>query len=573
MYKLFNLDAHVSVISDVKNIFQKLYGDQVEVTNWSISDHRWVFGFPYVNVKHVTSRSWKNINKEMIAEFQKEYDSYLSQFDGFIVTHTPVFALLFEKYNKPIIMVNSCRYNQPFCWNNDFQGQHDLNSALCRMTASGQLHIISNNKADKEYLRLGTGIESTWIPSLCAYTNVKYNPASAKPITLTYGAREHFPESEKVINKRNGSTWKDIFASQAIIHRPYEVSTMSISEQYTAGVPLFMPSKEYSKRLTEEGTSPILSVYMKQCHDDFYDAFEKSFDLDFWIDRADYYDEENMPYVYYYDSPEDAIAKAENFKEDPEIFEKRMKFIEQREQKILAQWDQIFKAAFKNPPAKRTTVIWDEPDKKGFYERSSAKVGQINQGTLIGDLIHNFAQDLTSSTFLEVGTWNGMGSTKCIIEGLKKRQTPYKFWSLECNSEKSEFARKLYNIENVHILNEVLYNKMPEDIMENFPILKQDSQLLHWLNVDIKNMSDKPLFLERSDLPEIFDFILLDGGEFTTYNEFILLKDKFKTIVIDNINSYRGPLIKKFLNDNADKYKIIMEHPERNGFLLARRIA
>jgi hypothetical protein len=573
MYKLFNLDAHISVISDVKDIFQKLYGDKVEITNWSISGDRWVFGFPYVNVKHITQRSWRNITPDAIAAFQKEYDTYLSEFDGFIVTHTPVFALLFEKYNKPIIMVNSCRYNQPYCWNNDFQGQNELNVALRRMVDAKQLFAVSNNKADQEYMHLGAGIESILIPSLCAYTNVKYDPSSTKETAITYGYRDKYPPSDKVLNKRNGSTWKDIYSNKVIIHPAYEASTMSISEQYTAGVPMLLPSKAYYTRLADEGEKPLRSIYMTQCHDDLYDAFEPTFDLQFWIDRADYYDDENMPYLYYYDSPEDAIAKAEGFKEDPEIFEKRMKFIEQRQQKILAQWDQIFKSAFKNPPAKRTAAIWDEPDKKGFNDCSMSKIGQINQGTLIGDLIHNFAQDSSATTFLEVGTWNGMGSTKCIIEGLKKRQTPYKFWSLECNSEKSEIARKLYKIDNVHILNEVLYNKMPEDIMENFPVLKENPDFLHWLNVDIKNMSDKPLFLERQGLPEIFDFVLLDGGEFTTYNEFMLLKDRFRTIVIDDINTHKGPLIKKFLTENDDKYKIIIEHPERNGFLIARRIA
>ena len=63
----------------------------------------------------------------------------------------------------------------------------------------------------------------------------------------------------------------------------------------------------------------------------------------------------------------------------------------------------------------------------------------------------------------------------------------------------------------------------------------------------------------------------LDGGEFTTYDEFILLKDRFKTIIIDDINTQKGPLIHNFLKENSDKYQIIMEHPERNGFLVAKR--
>ena len=45
------------------------------------------------------------------------YAAELDKYDGFIVTHTPVFARLFEHLNKPVILVNSCRYDQPFCYN------------------------------------------------------------------------------------------------------------------------------------------------------------------------------------------------------------------------------------------------------------------------------------------------------------------------------------------------------------------------------------------------------------------------------------------------------------------------
>ena len=44
----------------------------------------------------------------------------------------------------------------------------------------GLLIPISNNKADQEYLRLGTGIDSIHLPSLCLYTNVTVDVKVAK---------------------------------------------------------------------------------------------------------------------------------------------------------------------------------------------------------------------------------------------------------------------------------------------------------------------------------------------------------------------------------------------------------
>ena len=567
--KLFNLDTHVSFISDVKDIFDRLYGDKVQITNWSISGDRWVFGFPYVNVKHITQRSWKNLTQEMIEAFQAEYDSVLSQYDGFIVTQTPVFAQIYEKYNKPIIMVNTCRYNQPFCWNDNFDDQQRLNAALKRMAAKGQLFAVSNNKADQEYLRFGTGLESTYIPSLCAYTKEKHSGVAASSV-LTYGNRDKFPASENVINKRNGSTWKDMYSHKAIIHYPSEVSSVAISEQYTAGVPLLLPSKDFLSRLVEEDIWPLKSIYMSKCPDDMYDAMEPTFDPQWWIDRADYYDKENMPYIQFYDSPEDAIAKAEASLDACDTSSKEQHLAE-RQASILAKWDKIFKSAFSQPLTGQIKCVWDQGDKEGFQHCTSANKGQLNQGSLIGDLINNMAQDSSCKNFLEVGTWNGMGSTRCFVNGLKQRKEPYNFWSLECNPEKSASAKKLYQgEENVYILNEVLFNEKPQGIHEKFSDLK-NSDCQQWLNTDLQNMSDKPRFLERSDLPEVFDVVLLDGGEFTTFYDFMLLKDRFKTLIVDCVKTSKGSAIKQYLQDNSDKYRIIIEHPERNGFLIAKK--
>jgi hypothetical protein len=44
----------------------------------------------------------------------------------------------------------------------------------------GLLIAISNNKADQEYLRLGTGIESVHLPSLCMYTKTTLDVEEAK---------------------------------------------------------------------------------------------------------------------------------------------------------------------------------------------------------------------------------------------------------------------------------------------------------------------------------------------------------------------------------------------------------
>jgi predicted O-methyltransferase YrrM len=57
-----------------------------------------------------------------------------------------------------------------------------------------------------------------------------------------------------------------------------------------------------------------------------------------------------------------------------------------------------------------------------------------------------FAKNTQLKTFLEIGTWNGMGSTKTFLNAFNDRfnDNSYSFYSLECNKEKCENAAKLY---------------------------------------------------------------------------------------------------------------------------------
>ena len=215
--------------------------------------------------------------------------------------------------------------------------------------------------------------------------------------------------------------------------------------------------------------------------------------------------------------------------------------------------------------------FWDNNDKYGFVNHNHGSIGQINLNTKFGKLLKKYSEDSNAKSILEIGTWNGFGSTRCIIEGLQNRTNEYIFYSLECNTEKSNSAKKLYeNIDNVHILNEVIINVMPENIYEIFPEILKNSDYNYWNSIDFSNMKDKPLFLERPNLPQIFDIILLDGGEFTTYFEYQLLKDRCKYLMLDDINVTKCKLIVKEIENNPDKWEILEKDNERNGFLICK---
>jgi hypothetical protein len=161
-------------------------------------------------------------------------------------------------------------------------------------------------------------------------------------------------------------------------------------------------------------------------------------------------------------------------------------------------------------------MSWTNGELQSVIVNTQIKTGQINLNTEIGKWISRYAEDTNYNTYLELGTWNGYGSTKCFADGFSKRKDDnYLFYSLECNIDKFNIAKEIYtDFKNIHILNEVFFNNMPKNIYEIFPEILNNSEFKLWNDIDFENMKDKPIFLNRPDLPQIFDVILLDGGEF-----------------------------------------------------------
>ena len=268
-----------------------------------------------------------------------------------------------------------------------------LNASLKRLSDSDLLVAISNNKADQEYLRLGAGVESLHVPSLCLYTGVTVDPLLAQdhPALVSCEKNLYVPaETRQLLKEAHllGSTaqrpksgrsleaseetadkgapsWCQLFHHKALIHFPYEVSTMSLAEQYSAGVILLLPSKKFLQQLCEnlkdrdaalsKGAAKLESVYwegylgqgvpgrgldpssrlaeLPQPFQELVAAYPHSVyvdqgmqyyqfqtpgrkmpeclectkKIDWWLDRADFYDPRWFPGIKYFDSFEELL--------------------------------------------------------------------------------------------------------------------------------------------------------------------------------------------------------------------------------------------------------------------------
>ena len=91
--------------------------------------------------------------------------------------------------------------------------------------------------------------------------------------------------------------------------------------------------------------------------------------------------------------------------------------------------------------------------------------GQINMNSKFGTCIFNICSDNTIRNIIEVGTWNGQGSTTCVMNGILKRSNST-LYSIEANSNMYNrainFWKKYDTKKNLVLINGTLHNKIAD---------------------------------------------------------------------------------------------------------------
>jgi hypothetical protein len=195
--------------------------------------------------------------------------------------------------------------------------------------------------------------------------------------------------------------------------------------------------------------------------------------------------------------------------------------------------------------------------------------GQIKYNHSMGQVISQYAKDTRFTNFLEIGTWNGGGSTYCFAKGFEARLEPFHFVSLEINEEMFNEAKEKYkNISYVKLYKgRILRNDElpPNRVFFNiFPNLNNE-----WLKDDMVNFFDTAYFDVEQFSPEV---LLLDGSEYLTYFEFKKLEPTTKVFILDDINTEKCKKIVEELENNSNWKMKFCERDERNGWVVFERI-
>jgi hypothetical protein len=311
---VFNLDLHVAVIADVR---AQLERRGISLVDWTVSGHSWVAGRPRDPVAIVNERTWFSFSPRMAKRFRRVYGSYLRSFRGFVATYPPCFALLYQSFEKPTLAVAATRYEWPFT--HYAPSWEWLDAELRRGVERGWLTLAANNRADADYLENYSGLKAPHIPSACTYPGLTYTGGKHATVICTsddFAATIACRLRSDAVPLRAGLgsrySQSELYDHRALVFIPYNVSIMALFEHYTACAPIYVPARSFLKELMREHPKDVLSsISFTQVTGHPAAARPGAIDLndvrdeqvvDWYLDRADFYDAEWMPRIRQFES-------------------------------------------------------------------------------------------------------------------------------------------------------------------------------------------------------------------------------------------------------------------------------
>jgi hypothetical protein len=197
--------------------------------------------------------------------------------------------------------------------------------------------------------------------------------------------------------------------------------------------------------------------------------------------------------------------------------------------------------------------------------------GQILRNTPFGNALFKVASDPQYNIFLDVGTWNGMGTTKILVDATKNNPTA-QIYSVEANKTFYDIARGNWRPcpDRLHLLygrvgdkilsaRDALSHPMANKIKPHFDL---------YYKQDVEDFNAAPLI----SIPTRYaDVVVLDGGEWCGEGDLkAAMALRPKVIALDDVH-----VVKNYYSllqlINSGEWVFLARGAEKTGWAIMQR--
>lgn len=367
--RLYGIDHHHAVLWDIKQTLRPLgitldfvwLCDGRSAVNEAIPKTDPPF-FSSLDI-YQPPADWK-IDNSFCSRLEKEYDAV-------ITSHSLVTASRFRAVNLPQFHINSTRFGNS--WISDPARHKFLVETLQDLLRKKKLQVIHNNQGDLLYFHqffTADPSQHCILPSLCdspmrrrlnVVTPMKFLIWDTRQVLLQKDKSPFMKhlwsacqqkqadafESQAILLAKNRSYLPEGYLDDftAVIHIPYNISTMSIFQQVAANIPVWVPSKRLLKELwTDPNECNELSWTIfnpgSEQQASFLDQARNPEVVQLWIDNADFYENRISDCIFTFDSIEDLVERifTVNYQE---AMEKNQESFLKRQENTIATWEAL----------------------------------------------------------------------------------------------------------------------------------------------------------------------------------------------------------------------------------------
>ncbi len=203
--------------------------------------------------------------------------------------------------------------------------------------------------------------------------------------------------------------------------------------------------------------------------------------------------------------------------------------------------------------------------------------------------LFEIAKNSSLKTYLEIGSSSGHGSTHALVNGIKqKNNNDVSLFCMEISKKRIECLSQEYSdckfVKPIRVSSQKSSNFPRLNEIEFFykniqTALRQFSfeEIIGWYEQDLdylKNNQDVDLdginAIKRNNLIDDFDFVLIDGSEFTGERDLTSVLGA-KVIALDDINTFKCWNAYEILCSHCNYKLIVAERTIRNGFAIFER--